>query len=650
MSSSNASFHNRSYSFVGGDTLVFGNNVVNSVRVTVNRGNYRKDAADLVDYSDIGIKATPLVPGVMRMTVTGGFSFQGGPALPGETPTWTYQATDDFSVVRGQHQFGVGVNFIRSTFTSVSYLAASGNISFTGQNTGLGLADFMIGRPVSFSQGTLTGLDLGNNYLGVYAQDSWRLTPNVTLNAGLRWEPYMPVESRNGRIARFDRARFDQGLRSTVFPNAPPGLVFAGDEGMPGTQIARNQLGNVAPRVGVVWDPEGEGRKTLRASYGRFYDMPHLQSFVALSQMAPWGNTITITNLPFGWDDPYAAYPGGNPIPITVSPTMTFPQAAAYTTFPLDMPATNMDQWNVSYQHQLGSRWMVSANYLGNRTNHLWGANQINPAVFGPGATAANTNARRLLSLANPTQGAYFASIQELDTNGTGRYDALLLSAQSRRAAGLSVQGNYTFSRCTSDLTNYEPGVAGAPYMIPGNREADRGRCALNADHNVNVSLVYEVPAVGTGIARAVTDGWQLSGIVTARSGSYFTVTTGVDNALTGQPNQRANQILSDPFMANRTMSQWLNPAAFAAPAAGAYGTMPIDALRGPGRWNVDMGLTRSFGVGTGQVQFRFEAFNVFNHVNPSNPVSVLNNANFGQVTSTATDQRILQLALKYVF
>lgn len=651
MSSANASFKNRVYSFVAGDTLVFGNNVVNSVRATVNRGNYRKFAADLVDYSDIGIKATPLVPGVLRMAVTGGFSLQGGPALPGETPTWTYQFTDDFSVIRGPHQFGVGVNFIRSTFTSVSYLAASGNVSFTGQNTGLGLADFLIGRPVSFAQGTITGLDLANNYVGVYAQDSWRVSPNLTLNAGLRWEPYLPIESRNGRIANFDVERFNQGVRSTVFPTAPPGLLFSGDSGMPGKKIARNQMGNVAPRVGVVWDPQGEGRRTLRASYGRFYDMPHLQSFVALSQMAPWGNTITITNLPAGWDDPYAAYPGGNPIPIVPSPTMTFPQNAAYTTFPLDMPATNMDQWNVSYQHQLGSRWMVSANYLGNKTNHLWGANQINPAVFGPGATAANTNQRRVLALANPTQGAYYASIQELDTDGTGRYDALLLSAQSRKAAGLSVQGNYTFSRCESDLTNYEPGVAGAPYVIPGNRENDRGRCALNAPHNVNISAVYEIPAAGANpVVQAITEGWQLSGIITARSGSYFTVTTGVDNALTGQPNQRANQVLSDPFAANRTLSQWLNPAAFAAPAAGTYGTMPIDALQGPGRWNVDMGLTRSFGVRTGQVQFRFEAFNVFNHVNPSNPVSVLNNPNFGQVISTATDQRILQLALKYLF
>ena len=395
------------------------------------------------------------------------------------------------------------------------------------------------------------------------------MTPNVTVSGGIRWEPYLPVESRNGQIARFDRGRFDAGTRSTIFPNAPAGLVFAGDEGMPGNNIARNALWNFAPRVGVVWDPRGDGRQTLRTSYGRFYDMPHLQSFVALSQMAPWGNTITVTNLPNGWDDPWAAYPGGNPIPIQVTSTMQFPQAAAYTDLP-DRPAGDEhDQWNVSYQRQLGANWMASINYLGNRTHHIWGADQMNPAVFGPGATVANTNARRVLTLANQAQGAYYASIQQLDPTGTAEYNALLLSAQGRRAAGLTVQGNYTFSRCITDLANYEPGVAGAPYTIPGNKAADRGRCATSADHIANVTTVYEIPGISNGALHAVTTDWQVSGIFTARSGTSVTVTSGVDAALTGQPNQRVNQVLSDPYVPNRSFAQWLNPAAFQVPATG---------------------------------------------------------------------------------
>jgi hypothetical protein len=651
MSYNTAALRNRVYSLVAGDTMLFGSTTVNSLRATVNRGNYSKDYTRLFDYSDLGIRATPLVPDLIRMAVTGGFSITGGPALPGQTPTWTYQVADDLSLVRGAHQFGVGANYIFSRMDTQSFLAASGNISFSGQVTGLGLADFLLGRAASFSQGTITGLNVRSNYIGLYAQDNWRLSSNLTINAGVRWEPYLPMYSTTGQITRFDLDRFNAGLHSAVFPNAPIGLVFSGDPEMPGNAIARNDLWNFAPRLGMVWDPKGEGRETLRASYCRFYDMPHMQQIVALSQMAPWGNTITQTNLPSGWDDPWVAYPGGNPIPIQLTKDMQFPLAGAYTTFPLDLQATNMDQWNASYQRQIGDNWMVSGNYIGSLTRDVWVSDQINPAVYGPGATPANLNQRRVLSLQNPAAGASYASIQSLQTAGTANYNALLLSVQRRRASGLTVQGNYTLSRCLTDLANYEPGVAGAPFMIPGNRAADRGHCSTSSTHIVNVSTVYEVPAVGRGAAaRALTGGWQLSGIVTARSGSYFTITTGVDTELTGQPNQRANQVLDDPYAANRTFAQWLNPAAFQAPAAGAHGTMPIDALVGPGRWNVDMGVTRAFRIDRRQLQFRLEAFNVFNHVNPANPVSALNNPNFGRITAAATDPRILQLAVKYLF
>ena len=272
--------------------------------------------------------------------------------------------------------------------------------------------------------------------------------------------------------------------------------------------------------------------------------------------------------------------------------------------------------------------------------------------MYSPGATTATTNARRVLNLQNPTDGKYYASVQVLDDAGTANYNGLLMSVQRRRGS-LSLQGNYTISRCISDRWNSEPGVAGQPYMIPGDRAADRGRCANSPDHSLNASVVYQIPAAGSaGLAHALTNSWQASGILTARSGSYFTVTTGVDNALTGQPNQRANQILDDPFMPNRTFAQWLNPAAFQAPAAGTYGTMPIDAILGPGTWNVDTALSRSFRLAAQQMQFRVEAFNLLNTVTPANPVSTMNSSDFGKVTSlnTTTAPRIIQLAVKYMF
>jgi hypothetical protein len=645
-------FRNRSYSFVYGDSMVFGSNTVNEVRATVNRDNYRRlTPRPFFDFTNVGVKATPAVPGQLRVSVSGGFSLMPSGQYPSQTPTWTSQAVDDLSIVRGRHQFGFGANYIYTQYDSQQTLAAIGSTTFTGQTTGAGLADFLLGRAASFSQGSPTGIDMRQHYVGAYAQDSWRLSSGFTLNAGLRWEPYIATSSL-GAITHFDLGRFNAGIKSTVFTNAPPGLMFPGDEGYPGTSIARNRPWQLAPRVGTVWDPTGEGRQTLRAAYGRFYDLPHLQLYGGLANNSPWGNSISVTNLPAGWDDPYVAYPGGNPIPFSLAKDRAFPAFASYTSYPLDLRATNTDQWNVSYQLQVSANWMVSANYLTSYIHHVWTADQLNPAIYIPGAsTVQNINARRVLILQNPVEGQYYSSIQQVTDDGTSTYHGLLLSTQRRFARGFSLQGNYTFSRCLTDRANLEPGIAGSPYTIPGNRAADYGHCPNSPDHNVNLSAVYQIPSAGaSAVARALTGGWQVSGILSAASGSYLTVTTGVDNALTGQSNERANQVLDNPFMPNQSFAQWLNPAAFQAPAPGTYGTMPIDAFLGPGRSNVDMSLTRSFPLAGQQLQLRLEAFNVFNHVNPSNPVTTLNSSNFGQITSIASLPRIVQLAVKYVF
>ena len=214
------------------------------------------------------------------------------PGLPTATPTWVYQVSDDLSILRGDHQFGIGANYIYSQYDPESYTSAAGNTTFNGGVTGLGLADFMLGRANQFTAGTPTGAKMRSNYIGVYVQDSWRMSPNVTLNVGLRWDPYFPAYSGPGQITHFDRARFDAGLKSSVFPNAPAGLIFTGDEGMPGKSVARRDLWNFAPRLGVVWDPRGDGRQTLRVAYGRLYDLPHLQTYTGLAQMSPWGNRL----------------------------------------------------------------------------------------------------------------------------------------------------------------------------------------------------------------------------------------------------------------------------------------------------------------------------------------------------------------------
>jgi hypothetical protein len=654
LSQTTAASTDRAYSGVFGHTFLVSNNTVNGFRVTVNRGAHTKAYNPTLDYADLGIKATSVLPKFFRVNVSGGFQLN--PGLPTATPTWVYQVADDLSILRGEHQFGIGANYIYSQYDPQSYTSAGGNTTFTGQATGQGLADYMLGRAQTHTAGTPTGAKMRSNYFGTYIQDNWRVSSNVTLNVGLRWDPYLPAYSGPGQITHFDRARFDAGLKSVVFPNAPAGLIFTGDEGMPGKSVARRDLWNFAPRIGAVWDPQGEGRETLRVAYGRLYDMPHLQTYTGLAQMSPWGNAITLNSFPRGWDEPWAATPGGDPIPTLLqgpSANSVFPLPGTYTPYPLDLQATAVDQWNLSYQRQLATDWMVSANYIGSMTKHVWVTNQINPAVFGPGATVGNTQARRVLNLQNPAEGRYYGSMQQVTNDGTANYNGLLLSVQRRRGNGMSIQANYTISRCITDRWNSEPGVAGVPVMIPGDLEADRGKCANSPEHSLNTSVVYQIPAAGSGALAAVTGGWQVSGILSARSGSYFTVTSGQDLARTGlATNQRVNQVLDDPFMPDRNFSQWLNPAAFQLPAVGTYGTMPLDAIPGPGRLNVDTGVSRSFRIGSQQMQFRWEVFNVFNRMTPNTPVSAMNNPDFGKVTSLAagTFPRIMQFAMKYMF
>ncbi|HYS24989.1 MAG TPA: hypothetical protein VEP46_05285, partial [Vicinamibacterales bacterium] len=470
---------------------------------------------------------------------------------------------------------------------------------------------------------------------------------NLTLNVGLRWDPYLPYSSDQRHFNHFSLEQFTSGVRSTVYRNAPAGVLFEGDSGYPGHAVSRRHLNDFAPRLSGVWDPKGDGRMTLRGAYGIFYDLPHIWNFLGFDRGTPFGTELVVNNGTF--DDPWVNTPGGNPFPIVANPNMTFPLYGGFVTFPLDMRPPYFDQWNVSVQRQLGAAWMVSANYLSSRGHRLPVGDQLNPAVYTPGATTATTNQRRLTSVLNPAQGQFYGTITAVEPIGTSEYKGLLLSAQHRSANGLFLSGNWTISECVSDIINYEPSVAGIELTRPGDPAFDRGSCgATDQKHVVNLSAVYQVPGASTGLVRALTSDWQVSTIVSARSGPHFSATTGVDNALNGQGNQRPDKISDEVYV--KQGNRWLSASAFRAPAAGAYGNLVNNSLIGPGRFNVDMGLVRSFRIGGERaVQVRAEAFNVFNRVNLNNPVSALNSPNFGLITS-ASDARIIQLALKYTF
>ncbi len=240
--------------------------------------------------------------------------------------------------------------------------------------------------------------------------------------------------------------------------------------------------------------------------------------------------------------------------------------------------------------------------------------------------------------------------LELLDDGGTANYEGLLLSLQHRLASHFTVLGNYTWSHCIADLVTTELGVPLTP--IRTDRRADRASACAGVDvrHNVNLSAVAESPRFSERWLRYIAGDWQLSVIASAHSGSFFTVTTGVDNALTGISGQRPNQVLTNPYCTSQSINCWINALAFTSPTNGTTGSLGVGNIEGPGYFDVDLGLPRRFMIHEKQhIEIRGEAFNIQNRANFANPTSALNSATFGKILSDVSP-RIMQFAIKYQF
>ena len=223
-----------------------------------------------------------------------------------------------------------------------------------------------------------------NDYFGTYIQDDWKIKPNLTFNFGVRWEPYIPIKNTKSYSSNFDMARFDALVKSTAYPQAPAGLLFAGDNGMPGKAVMNSQWKQFAPRLGLIWSPGADGKTSVRAAYGMFYDTPHLFFNTRWANNPPWGAQITWPTPPStGSPIPWSNYPGGNPWPAleTGWATAPFPSFGVYVNSPLDTKNTVLHQWNLSVQRQVGD-WLFGGSYLGNHSSHLWLGTELNPAVY----------------------------------------------------------------------------------------------------------------------------------------------------------------------------------------------------------------------------------------------------------------------------
>ena len=640
---------NQAHSVVLGHNYVR-SQFVNAFRLTFNKTINDRPLPEYFTATDLGSRIHSPLKGYVGINVTGnGFSVGSGGTNPGYFNSDGWQIANDVDIVKGAHQISFGGNWIHTKIETLNNRPTNGAFTFNGQSTGTSLSDFMLGI---VSGGFLQGNPVydydDHDYVGAYIQDDWRVSPDLTINAGMRWEPFIPLRNTYSWVSNFDEARFRAGIKSKIYPQAPAGLLFPGDDGYPGRGASKAKWGQIAPRLGAIWTPGDDGNTSIRAGWGMFFDTPHLFFNTRFSNNPPWGAQITIPNPAGGWLDPYSTYPGGNPFPAlnTNWATAAFPAFGVYVNAPLDLQPTTLHQWNVSAQRMVKD-WLLAATYLGNRSVNLWRGTELNPAVFGPGATTGNTNARRRLNAINPGEGQFYGTIGHVDDTGRGTYHGMLLSAQRRLKDNLSVLTNYTLSKCMSDPATTE--ITGPTIVDPNNPGLDYSYCASDRRHVFNVSVVVRTPEFENKTLRVIAGNWQFSPLVRWQSGSRSSVTTGQDNALTGMGGQRAVQVLDDPY-GDKTPTNYLNRAAFTTPAAGTYSSLKPFTIVNPGILQNDLAITRSFRTPGGQnLQFRWEIFNVINHVNYGAPVTALNNANFGRIL-TAGDPRIMQFALKVDF
>ena len=654
-----------------GHTYLLSTNALNSFHFTYNSDGITKFQVPVVTAAEIGIPGIYMgIPNYANISIGTDFSGEGGTATPGLDHTTTYQLKDDFNLVKGSHQLQFGVSWIRPRQTSAFCVYCDGGWSFTGALTGNAMSDFIAGALDSFTQADVSHDNENWRYIGVYAQDSWKISPRLTLNYGLRWEPYLNGSFPLGQVTHFNMTDFVNNVHSAIYPNAPAGTQYPGDSGFQtGNRPNYTAWNNWAPRIGLAWDPTGSGKTLVRASWGIFYDMPQTLFYYSFAGEPLWGESITVINPPGGFANPWLGYPGGSPYPIAQNATSAYPTLGNYYTVPLHIHNTYVEQWNVTLQKQLGASWLLKASYLGNDMVHLWTGQQLDPGTYVPGncvagqygltkaglcSTTSNTQARRTLTLLNPSQGAYYGSIQSLDDSGTGSYNALLVSAQHRFSNHFEMLANYTWSHCIADPVILGLGTV---YTNPSDRRFDRGNCAqVDIHQNFNLSGVLQSPRFSSRTLQWIAGNWELAPIVSVHSGSHFSIGTGLDNALNGISGQRPNQVLADPYCVPKTVKCWLNANAFADPAPGTFGNLKANSLLGPGYFDVDLSLSRRFPIKESQYfEIRFEAFNLENRVNLLNPGftqfggDTLTSSQFSGILADVSP-RIMQFAVKYVF
>ncbi len=642
--------------FMISDSWVLSPSLVNVFRVSLNKidtqPNFLSGRLPSDSGWNIARHSDPAARGLPWTSVTGFFTMGDGAFAFVTRNNRVLQLADDFSWVKGRHTWKLGVDVRREEMSFQLFNRPNGDFTFNGTFSGNAAADFLLGLPVTFTQGvdigiSRIGLGVGWSY-ALYAQDEFRVSRRLTINYGLRYGLAIPFVDPENR-----RRVFSLGQQSQVFPDAPVGLVFPGDPGVPlrgGYEADRN---NVGPRLGVVWDPTGRGRTAVRVGWGIFYDdvLAGVGDYFQLAgSRPPFGGLVqtnfSLTNLG-SYRDPL----GGR----TLS-AANFPPGAAFLGWSLQSPFKTpwAHHFNLTVQHQFGENVGVELGYVGSRARNLPVYLEANPGVVVPGQT---TRGARVLPA--------FGGVRPTFSVGKSWYDALQVSARLRPTRGLNALAAYTWSHAidfhNSGLNIGDFTMPRLPVDLADLSTIDaalatvRGDAQFDIRHRFVLSATLELPTLAEhrAVVRHLAGGWQVNGILQVQSGSPVWVTEPVDVALRFTAN--APNRLCDPNKdAPHTVNKWFNTECFQRLSlpqdARKIGNSGRNTVNGPGFAQTDLSLFKNIRInGNHTVQLRIEAFNLFNQVRFGLPVGSIGSPLFGVIT-TAGDGRIIQLGVKYSF
>ena len=635
-------------------------NTANQAWLTFTRVSSNGTNLPTVGLDDLGSSFTTQgAKSLPAIAISGYFGAYGGWVGPANDTTF-YSVRDMISRVRGKHSldFGGEVSFEKDPSSCV--LQNYGNFTFSesaSTTTGNALSDFITGQVASMEQDSPYTAITSNWYYALFLQDNYRLTQHLTLNLGLRYDiQQAPVETKDRN------ATFVPNVQSTKVPSAPLGLLFPGDKDVP-RGITDNRYHHISPRIGVSWDPFGDGKTAIRAGAGLFYGSVTANEWNQPANAQPFAVRQTFSSIT-SFSNVYAntaSFPNGDPFPYTYSASNPhFFTDAAVETISKSYQWPLAYQFNVAVQRQLPKNVSATMAYVSTLTRHLPFFMDANYAPYAAGASTsqASIDARRPYN-SNHTLG----QINNLESQENASYHSLQITVNRPLTHNLMLSGFYVFSH---NLETVNPnGVGMGTAQDFNNLWEERGPADSDRRHVASISGLWTLDYYRgeNRIARQIANGWTISPIVSLQSGAPFSISTGSDNNFDSENANRPNLVVGqnwklDPHR-NRTAvaAKWFNTAAFTANGpglgigpGGADGNTPRNYLRAPGYRDVDLGLLRDFHFERGIVfQLRGEATNAFNLVSLNAPTANLASGSNGQITSASTP-RLIQVGGRLTF